>query len=67
MIISSEYKIKVQTIHTPEHLTNEMGESITPQPMYIIREASREEYAAQGPLHNLAQYVRGYFYEVSTD
>lgn len=51
-------------IYMPPRLTDHLGNDVEPQPLYIIRRATREEYKAQSKLHIS---WRRFYYEVSTD
>jgi len=49
-------------------ITDQFGRLLPPQPLYIVREATREEYTNQGPLHQIASFPSTtHYYEVLTD
>lgn len=66
MIISSNRKLPINTIYTPEYFTDDNGNMITPQPLFILRETTKEEYEKQSDLHK-GWRDRAYYYEISTD
>ena len=72
MIICSKDKFEVGSIVRPVRLAGEKGEPIEPQPLFVIRAASKEEYLAQDYVQDwiIKQGIipsTDYYYEVSTD
>jgi hypothetical protein len=70
VIVASSAKLEIGKIHTPADMTDDRGHFVGPQPLYVIREATEQEYLAGIPskFRNLIRCSKGwYFYEVSTD
>ena len=71
MIVATSVVWEVGSVVTPAYQTDRNGHEVTPQPLLILRKATLDEYAAQGPLHQSwkgwSRDNRPYYYEVSTD
>lgn len=68
MIFSSDIKVEVGSIFLPTRMSDNEGNYIPPQPLYIVREATWEEYKAQSTLHQIQETSEDlYYYEISTD
>lgn len=70
MIYATDIPLRIQTVTTAPRMINLNGDDIPPQPVFIIRVASRAEYLAQCARYRQhpASVLRWpYCYEVSTD
>lgn len=70
MIMGSDTKLEIGKEYTPVGIVLK-GENVPPQPIFIVREATREEWiecntTTYGACPCAYSY-QGYFYEVSTD
>lgn len=65
MIFASNRKLKPGTVNRPHTMALGDGEPINGQPMYIVREASVEEFLKQ--LGTFVATSHPYYYEMSSD
>ena len=67
MIFCVEIPQPVGKVVNPDAIIIE-GVAVIPQPLYIVREATWEEYLAENVDNEVPRYFKAvYFYEVSTD
>ena len=65
-IFASDFEMEPGTVHIPKRMFGSLGEELEPQPIFIVRVATREEYQAQGEQFRGWPGTR-FYYEVSTD
>lgn len=66
MIVVTSKVLPINSVCIPDMLTDGSGNFVKPQPCYIIREATKEEYEAQGGDH-IGWPTGDRYYEISTD
>jgi hypothetical protein len=67
IVVGSGEQHEVPSVHTPEFLQLD-GDPIEPQPVRIVREATRQEWVSQpGWFWNPGYPEPPYFYEIESD